>query len=107
MKQFLGKIKVPAGIRPITGSERIAPELEVGKGYYVCYGNNNVYRCRLSEIINEFAKTEVRILLPLKHSHRKFIGQDGKWQYSEHEEMIVYADEIGSTPEEAVRHTVR
>jgi hypothetical protein len=85
-------IKVEKDIAPIPLTERKEPTLTVGADYYVCFGNNIAYPCTLTEIIGGSPK-RIRI--------RK---QDKGEVFGEH---VLFSDEIGLTPEEAVRNEVK
>ena len=84
-------ITVDKNITPIPFTKRTAPALNVGADYYVCFGNNRVYPCTLIEII-EGSPKRIRIS---KHDKGEVFG-----------EHVLFSDEIGLTPEEAVINTV-
>ena len=84
-------IKVDEKITPIHYSKRTEPELQVGANYYVCFGNNIVYPCTLTKIIDGTPK---RIVIS-KYDNDKLFG-----------EHTLFSNEIGKTPEEAVRNSV-
>jgi len=107
IKEFKGGQKVDSSIKPLPFKKRKEPVLNIGYDYYVSFGNNCVYSCTLLEVINEFDRTEVKIEIPMKALSKKgyrtsFGGNSHRW-VSTH---IVYAREIGLTPEEAVRNQV-
>lgn len=105
--QFYGAIQVDKAIKPQPRARRIQPDLKVGRDYFVSFLNNIAYPCILREIINEFGHTEVRIELQYKTSSKKrFIGANGKINYRPTQTNIVRAEEIGLTPEDAVRNQV-
>lgn len=105
LKQFQTRVKVNSKTRPLKRSERITPELKVGDSYYVSFGINWAYHCFISEIVNEFEQTEVKIKIRIKE-HLAYFIRDGKRTYDPHEEHVVYANEIGKTPEQAVQNSV-
>ena len=108
MLNFEGRIKVKGSIKPSPVKDRMKPSLYVGQPYYVCFGNNNAYPCELIEVINEFAETEVRIKIPQKSRSKKgFIDREGNRTQIGSSTHILYANEIGLTPEDAVKNTVR
>ena len=78
------KIKVDKKIEPILFNKRKEVPLIIGNEYYVSFGLNEAIRCTLVEII-EGPPKRIRIRM-----------DDG--------ENILFADEIGRTPEEAVQH---
>ena len=84
-------IKVDKEITPIHYSKRKEPELQVGKDYYVCFGNNVVYPCTIKEIIEGTPK---KIVIS-KYDNGKLFG-----------EHVLFSNEIGQTPEEAVMNSV-
>ena len=85
-------IKVDKEITPIHYTKRTEPELIVGADYYVCFGNNIAYPCTLKEIIAGRAK---RIVITKYDNDQKF---------GEH---VLFSNEIGKTPEEAVESLVK
>lgn len=103
--EFWGKIKVPSKIKPILRKDRITPELKENNRYYICFGNNNVYPCRLLAVVNKFDQTEVKVQFRVKPRFAKF-RKNGITTYEPYVEHLVYANEIGETPEEAVRNMV-
>lgn len=105
LKQFEKPIKVDSKIKLQKRSERIASELKVGDAYYVSFGTNWTYPCLISEIENEFEQTEVKIKKRVKKDLAYFIG-DGQRTYDPHEERVVYVNEIGKTPVQAVQNSV-
>ena len=84
-------IKVDQEITPVDYTKRTEPVLQVGQDYYVCFGNNIVYPCRLNKIIDGTPKK----LVISKYDNGKLFG-----------EHVLFSNEIGQTPEEAVRNTV-
>jgi len=85
-------IKVDKSISPTPSTVRKEPVLAVGADYYVSFGNNIAYPCTLIEIIGGSPK---RIRISKKDKGEIF---------GEH---VLFSDEIGLTPEEAVRNTAR
>jgi hypothetical protein len=83
-------IKVDKEITPIHYTKRTEPELKVGSDYYVCFGNNVAFPCTLKEIKEGRNK---RVVIT-KYDNDKEFG-----------EHVVFSNEIGLTPEEAVRNT--
>jgi hypothetical protein len=84
-------IKVDKEIIPVHYTKRTEPKLEIGADYYVCFGNNIVYPCTIKEIIEGRNK---RVVID-KYDKGQFFG-----------EHVVFSNEIGQTPEEAVQNTV-
>jgi hypothetical protein len=85
-------IRVDKSIAPTPSTIRNEPALTVGANYYVCFGNNIAYPCTLIEIIGGSPK-RIRIS---KKDRGEIFG-----------EHVLFSDEIGLTPEEAVRNTAR
>ena len=85
-------IKVDKNVAPIPFEQRREPALTVGANYYVCFGSNVAYPCTLVEIIQGPPK-RVRIS---KKDKGEIFG-----------EHVLFSDEIGLTPEDAVRNTAR
>jgi hypothetical protein len=83
-------VKVDKDITPIHYTKRTEPELKAGEDYYVCFGNNIAYPCTLKEIIEGRNR---RVVI------RKY---DNGREFGEH---VLFSNEIGKTPEEAVRNT--
>ena len=84
-------IKVDEQINPVHYTKRTEPVLTIGEEYYVCFGNNVVYPCTLDEIIEGPPK---RIVIS-KYDNGKFFGRH-----------VLFCNEIGQTPEEAVMNSV-
>jgi len=105
LKQFRYREKVSSKIKAIPRTHRIVPKLQIGCTYYVSFGNNWAYPCILREIITEFERTEVKIHIRVTHKEALY-RKNGSMVYDPFEERLVYANEIGSTPEEAVRHSL-
>ncbi|HEX5155150.1 MAG TPA: hypothetical protein VFW07_27090 [Parafilimonas sp.] len=105
IKQFKNGQKVNSSVKPLPFSLRKEPVLKIGWGYYVSFFDNNVYPCTLLEIINEFEKTEVKIEIPMKAQSRKgYLDSNGVRNNHWKQTHILYATEIGLTPEDAVRN---
>ena|SRR5258708_8162386 len=105
IKEFRYRIKVSSKVKAMPRSLRTTPDLKKGEKYYVSFGSNWAYPCLLHEIVKEFERTEVRIKIKVKDQYAHF-RQNGRMTYDPYEEHLVYADEIGLTPEDAVRNTV-
>ena len=107
IKNFHGGIKVSSKINPLKINERTQPQLFVGSKYYVSFMNNNAYPCSISEIINESDRTSVKIEIPIKlKSKKNAFDKDGNLTFRPTQTNIVYAFEIGLTPEDAVKNQV-
>jgi len=85
-------VKVDKSITPTPSTVRKEPALTVGADYYVCFGNNLAYPCTLIEILGGSPK-RIRIS---KKDRGEIFG-----------EHVLFSDEIGLTPEEAVQNTAR
>lgn len=108
IKDFQGGIKVDDNTKPLPYSKREEPNLHIGNDYYVSFLNNNVYPCKVLEIINKFDKTEVKIEIPMKSKSKKgFIDGNGNRSFQGTQTYIIYAIEIGLTPVDAVKNKVR
>ena len=107
LKEFKGGQKVDSSIKPLQFKNRQEPILKIGYDYYVSFDNNNVYPCTLLNVINEFDKTEVLIEIPMKPKSRKGYTNSFGITYNRWTQTnILYATEIGLTPEDAVRNQV-
>jgi hypothetical protein len=84
-------IKVDKEITPVHYTKRKEPVLEVGADYYVSFGNNIVYPCTLNEIIESIP----RKIVISKYDNGKLFGKH-----------VLFSNEIGQTPEEAVINSV-
>lgn len=84
-------IKVDKGITPVHYTKRKEPVLKVGETYYVCFGNNIVYPCTLDKIMEGTPK---KIVIS-KYDNGQFFGKH-----------VLFSNEIGQTPEEAVINSV-
>lgn len=105
MNNFLGKVKVPVKVKPIPYFKRPELNLYVGANYYVSFGKNEAYPCKLVAIDNE--REQIAIEIPVKsNSKRGIIGLNGQITYNRVSAHNLYKDEIGHTPEEAVRYQV-
>jgi hypothetical protein len=89
------------------GEPTITPKLIVGEKYYVSFGSNDTYPCRLLKILHEYDTPEVEIEIPIKAGSKKgFKDVNGKTSHNWVSTHILKANEIGITPEEAVLNTV-
>ena len=84
-------IKVDKEITPVHYTKRKEPTLKPGADYYVCFGNNIVYPCTLDEVIEGTPK---KIVIS-KYDNGQFFGKH-----------VLFSNEIGQTPEEAVINSV-
>jgi hypothetical protein len=107
LKEFKGGQKVDSSVKPLPSKKRQEPVLNVGYDYYVSFGNNNTYPCTLLKVINEFDRTEVLIEIPMKAKSKKGYTNSFGMTYNRWTQTnILYATEIGLTPEDAVRNQV-
>lgn len=84
-------VTVSPQVKPIPFRERQAVELVIDRDYYVSFGSNQVNKCRLLEIRDNRGPRQVRI---------EILSMRGRTTH------VLYADEIGTTPEEAVINEV-
>ncbi|PZX55916.1 hypothetical protein LV84_02278 [Algoriphagus ratkowskyi] len=86
------KIKVSPKVKPLHIFDRVPFEISLSERYYFSFGSNEVFPCEVIEVLdtNEDPKA---ILIEL------YLGPDKSRHY-------VKMDEIGRTPEEAVRNTI-
>lgn len=105
LKEFPYPIRVSSKIKTILRKDRLVPELKIGNKYYVSFGTNCAYPCFLVEIINQFERTEIKIKIQVEDDLAYF-RRDGKLIYEPFQMHILYANEIGSTPENAIRNAV-
>ncbi|MDR0994743.1 MAG: hypothetical protein LBL81_00450 [Tannerella sp.] len=106
MKEW-DKIKVDKAIKPIHYSQRKPVDLVVGNDYYVSFGENTALRCKLMELYMEGGQQRIEIEVPIKpRSKNGFIDRNGNISHHWVDTYILFADEIGLTPEEAVINEV-
>jgi hypothetical protein len=105
LKEFRYRVKVSPKIKTVPRSQRVTPELKSGEKYYVSFGTNWTYPCFITEVVREFEQTEVKIKIQVTEKNAYF-RQGGKMMYDPYIEHLVYAKEIGLTPEDAVRNAV-
>lgn len=99
------KIKVDKRIKPIHYKKRKPIRLTIGDKYYVSFGSNLVSRCTLIEI--DIIKGKITIEIPTRpKSPKGYKTIDGKISHHWVSTHVLFPDEIGLTPEEAVRNTV-
>lgn len=94
MNELAKPITVDASITPLPKEKWKAPSLVVGGEFFVSFGSNRAFRCSIVEVIKEALKTKVKIALPDELPILKAVP-------------ILYADEIGATPEEAIQNAVQ
>ena len=86
------QIKVDNNVKPIHFKLRKEPELIVGNDYYVSFGMNKAIPCILLKIIDNGKELFKEVHIGIKDN-----SQEGHGDIH-----VVYSDEIGLTPEEAV-----
>ena len=89
---FVIDIKVDSSVCPTHFSQRKPVKLVIGKDYYVSFGNNEAHRCKLVDIPEMYQGQRIKIETP---TPRGSITH------------ILFADEIGTTPDEAVMNQVK
>lgn len=88
-------IKVGNHIKPIHFKMRKESELIIGKDYYISFGMNKAIPCVLLNIIDNGKEIPKQVQIGIKDNSQSGYGDIN----------IVYSDEIGLTPEEAVINT--
>ena len=83
--------KVDSSVCPTHFSQRKPVKLVIGEDYYVSFGNNEAHRCKLVDIPEMYQGQRIKIETP---TPRGSITH------------ILFADEIGTTPDEAVMNQV-
>jgi hypothetical protein len=86
------KIKVSPKIKPLHYTERVPFKISMSERYYFSFGSNEVFPCEIIEVL-ETEEEPKSILIEL------YLGPEKSRHY-------VKMDEIGRTPEEAVRNTM-
>ncbi len=113
-------IRVSKRVKPIHYSLRPPLSLELGKDYYVSFCVGQAYHCRLTNIYEERRRIEIEI--PRRPSRswmermsrkriprqqwREWLSVCEKEPYSCVDVYLLFPDEIGCTPEEAVTRQV-
>jgi hypothetical protein len=92
------KIKVEKKIKPIPFTKRKIVPLKIGNDYYVSFGNNLAYPCRLLEIFENEEIKRIRIGIKTKYDKNNL--------ESFSKQHILFADEIGQSPGEAIINEV-
>lgn len=88
---FVIDIKVDRSVSPTPFSQRKPVNLVIGEEYYVSFGNNEAHRCKLVDIPEMYKGQRITIETP---TPRGLITH------------LLFADEIGTTPDEAVMNQV-
>lgn len=88
------KIKVDKNIKPLPYHQRKPPVPEVGNDYYVCLEDHVAHSC-IIESIDPREKGKVKFVT---------IRVRGKSMFGREFHYGVYSDELGLTPEDAMRH---
>lgn len=86
------EVRVEKHITPIHFNQRKEPELIVGNSYYISFGMNKATPCVLLKIIDGGKAIPKQIQIGIKDNSELGYGDIN----------IVYGNEIGLTPEEAV-----
>lgn len=95
-QEFINGVKVDKSIVPLEYKFRKAPQLIIGKEYFVSFGNNIAHPCKLITIHNILGRIEIEVEIKLKTNSKKT-------KSSIH---TLFSDEIGTTTEEAVLHEI-
>ena|ERR1035437_4183689 len=96
------EIKVDKKVKPLPFNERTIPELIIGNDYFVCFGSNIVRPCKLLEI-----REDVKMIVVSKNPPMIFkTPLLGKGAKIVHDCNVLYYDEIGLTPVQAVQNMV-
>jgi hypothetical protein len=93
---MLGKVEVNKEIKPLDASKRKQPQLIIGNQYYVCFTAYDAYPCTLLEVLDDAEDGLKHIKIAIKRNSETT-------RLSEHH---LFSDEIGRTPEEAVKNKV-
>ncbi len=88
-------IKVGKHIKPIHFMVRKEPELIIGKNYYISFGMNKAIPCVLLNVMDNGKEIPKQVQIGIKDNSQLVYGNIN----------VVYSDEIGLTPEEAVVNT--
>lgn len=106
IREYVGRVKVKNSIHPLMRKNRKIPKLEIGHSYYVSFGTNNAYQCTLNKIINDSSTTEVVVEIPIKPRYQNQYLYPGCKVKIISRTHRLYSNEIGITPEDAVRNCV-
>lgn len=89
------EIKVGKHVKPVHFKLRKGPELIIGEDYYVSFGMNRAIPCILLDITDSGKGMPKQVRIGIKDNSAIGYGSIN----------VVYSDEIGLTPEEAVINT--
>ncbi|HEY8659866.1 MAG TPA: hypothetical protein VIL78_12570 [Hanamia sp.] len=89
------EIKVGNHVKPIHFKLRKEAELIIGNDYYISFGMNKAVPCILINIIDNGKEIPKQVQIGIKDNSPLGYGDIN----------VVYSDEIGLTPEEAVINT--
>jgi len=89
------EIKVDKHVKPIHFKLRNEPKLTVGKDYYISFGMSSAAPCILLNVIDNGKEIPKQVQIGIKDNSPLGYGDIN----------VVYSDEIGLTPEEAVINT--
>jgi len=92
-------IKVDKSVKPLPFKERTKPELIIGGNYYVCFGHNKVRPCKLLKI-------QENGMVVVDKNPPMIFKTAVKGQKLIMNCNILYPDEIGLTPIQAVQNMV-
>jgi len=96
------KIKVDKKIKPIHNKLRKKFSLTIGVDYFISFGRNTVFPCKLTGV----ADNHIIIEIPEKpRSNKRYLELNGYTSHNCKSTHIIFRDEIGRTPEEAVINT--
>ena len=96
-------IKVDKKIKPLPFNERTIPEQIIGGNYYVCFGRNLVRPCKILAFLED-GKYGKRVLID--HVPPLIFRTARKGNPVVIDSNILYCDEIGLTPIQAVQNMV-
>lgn len=105
IKEYVGRIKVDNKIKPLPINLRTIPQVTIGKNYFVSFGTNNAYPCKLINYKEVKGRKEITIEIQAK-SKKLVHKSDGSKSYFYQALHTLETYELGETAIQAVQNTV-
>jgi len=99
------RIKVDKNVTPIHYRKRTPIDAKVGEKYFHHIGRNYVKPCIVTEIYWEGDRKRIVVGIPARLKLKNPVDVNDFNNYHL-DEFCLHCDEIGRTPEEAVRHAI-
>lgn len=105
IKEYIGRIKIDNKTKPLPIDLRTAPKITIGGNYFVSFGTNNTYPCKLVNYKEVKGRKEITIEIQAK-SKKLVVKGDGSKSYFYQALHSLSPNEIGETAIQAVENTV-